>query len=52
MAFSMNGAPLKTGQHVKLTDHPWHVSHPRDVPIPASCPLQYGDRFTVMEIDE
>jgi len=52
MAFSMNGAPLKVGQHVKLTDHPWHACHPRDVPIPASSPLQYGDRFTVMEIDE
>ena len=49
MAIFMNGVPFKNGQHVELWNHPWHACHPRDEPIPADCPLQYGDRFTVVE---
>ena len=40
---------FRPGQHVKLVRHPWHANPENDgQPIPATCPLQLGDRFTIL----
>ena len=41
---------FRPGQHVKLVSHPWNRNPAnKGVPVPADCPLQLGDRFTVLK---